>query len=84
VLETQVPEVAANDRQQADRSLELFDRQLAGRSFIAADRVTMADGVLFIGMEFARMVRFAVPEEFENLTRWQGALRERASAAADA
>jgi glutathione S-transferase len=82
VLETQVPAVAANNRQQAERSLALFDRRLAQSAFIAADRVTIADGVLYTGMEFARMVRFAVPEELKHLTRWQAAMRERVSAKA--
>lgn len=82
VLETQVPEVAATNREQGERSLKLFDRRLGESRWIAADRVTIADGVLFIGMEFARMVRFAAPEELTNLTRWVAAMRERASASA--
>ena len=81
-LETQVPEVAANNRQQADRSLALFDRRLAEGEWLGADRITIADGVLFVGMEFARLVRFAIPEALTNLTRWQKAMRERASATA--
>ncbi|HEY1425564.1 MAG TPA: glutathione S-transferase family protein [Caulobacteraceae bacterium] len=84
VLETQVPEVAANNRAQGERSLALFDQRLADSRWIAGERVTIADGVLFIGMEFARMVRFAVPEQHANLTRWVGAMRERASASAGA
>ncbi|HVN01614.1 MAG TPA: glutathione binding-like protein, partial [Caulobacteraceae bacterium] len=81
-LETQVPEVAANNRQQADRSLKLFDRRLAESPWIAADRITIADGVLFVGMEFARLVRFQVPEDLPHLAKWQAAMRERASAKA--
>jgi glutathione S-transferase len=81
-LETQVPEVAANNRASGERSLKLFDRRLAESPWIAADRVTIADGVLFVGMEFARLVRFAIPEELAHLTRWQAAMRERASASA--
>jgi glutathione S-transferase len=84
VLETQVPEVSANNRQQAERSLKLFDRRLAESPWIAADRVTVADGVLFVGMEFARLVRFAIPEELSHLAKWQAAMRERASAGAGA
>jgi glutathione S-transferase len=83
-LETQVPEVGAANRAQAERSLKLFDQRLADSRWIAADRITIADGVLFIGMDFARMVRFAVPEEHANLTRWVAAMRERASAGAGA
>ena len=81
-LETQVPEVAANNRQQAERSLKLFDRRLGESEWIGAERVTIADGVLYVGMEFARMVRFKVPEELANLTRWQAAMRARSSATA--
>jgi glutathione S-transferase len=81
-LETQVPEVAANNRAQAERSLQLFDRRLGESEWLGAERVTIADGVLFVGMEFARLVRFAIPEQLANLTRWQAAMRERASAKA--
>ena len=84
VLETQVPEVAANCRQSAERSLALFERRLADSPWIAADRVTMADGVLFTGLEFSRLVRFRIPEEMPNLTRWLAAIRERTSASAGA
>jgi glutathione S-transferase len=84
VLETQVPEVAANNREQGERSLRLFDRRLADSPWIAADRITIADGVMFVGMEFARLVRFACPEELTHVARWQAAMRERASAAAGA
>ena len=33
-------------------------------------------------MDFARMVRFQVPEGMANVTRWLGAMRERESAKA--
>jgi glutathione S-transferase len=84
VLETQVPEVAAANREQGERSLRLFERRLAESRWIAADRVTIADGVLFVGMEFARLVKFAIPAELERLAAWQNAMRERASSAAGA
>lgn len=83
-LETQVAEVGAANRAQAERALKLFDQRLAESPWIGADRITIADGVLFIGIDFARMVRFAVPEEQVNVTRWLGAMRDRASASAGA
>lgn len=82
VLETQVPEIAQTNRSQAERALKHFDERLASSPWIAAERVTIADGVLFIGIEFARMVRFSVPEELGNLARWHAAMRERPSAGA--
>jgi len=81
-LETQVPEVAETNRAAAERSLQLFDRRLAQSEWLGADRVTIADGVLFIGMDFARMVRFQVPQELSHLTWWLGAMRARESASA--
>jgi glutathione S-transferase len=83
-LETQVPEVGQANRAGAERSLELFDRRLAQSEWLGADRVTIADGVLFIGLDFARLVRFQVPAELTHLTRWVDAMRARASASAGA
>lgn len=82
VLETQVPEVAANSRQMAERALAIFDKRLGESEWIAADRVTMADGVLYSGIEFSRMVKFEVPEAMVNVTRWLAAMRGRGSAKA--
>ncbi len=81
-LETQVPEISEHNKAQAARSLGLFERRLKTVEFLAGDRLTIADGVLFIGLEFARMVKFRIEADMPNLMRWQGALRERPSAAA--
>jgi len=81
-LETQNPEIAATSRIGAERALKLFEHRLGESEWIGADRITIADGVLFIALEFARMVRFKIPEELTNLTRWQAAMRERPSAKA--
>ncbi|MGI9169195.1 MAG: glutathione S-transferase family protein [Caulobacteraceae bacterium] len=81
-LENQVPEVADSSRQSAERSLKVFDRRLAESAWLGADRVTVADGVLFIGLDFARMVKFQVPEDLSHLTRWLAAMRARPSASA--
>jgi len=83
-LETQVPAVKDNNFAAAERVMPFFDRRLGESPWIAADRITMADGVLFSALEFSRMVRFKIPGELENLTRWQSAMRERPSATAGA
>ncbi len=82
VLETQVPEVASNSRQMAERALVIFDQRLGESEWIAADRVTMADGVLYSGIEFSRMVKFEVPEAMPGVNRWLAAMRARPSAKA--
>ena len=82
VLETQVPAVADNNRAGAERSMSFFNRRLGESEWLAGDRITIADGVLFIGMDFARMVKFAPKPEHENIGRWLTAIRERPSAKA--
>ena len=81
-LETQQPAIAESSRAQATRSLAMFDARLADREWLAADRVTIADGLLFTGLEFARMVRLKVSEDTPNLLRWQTTMRARLSATA--
>jgi len=81
-LETQRAEIGAYNRAAAEKSLAFFDERLNQTAFIGADRVTMADGVLFVAMEFARLIRFRIPDALERLTAWQSAMRERASASA--
>lgn len=84
VLETQIPEIAEASRRGAEAALALFEKRLGESEWIAADRVTIADGILFTGVEFSRMVRFAVPESMTNVARWLAALRARPSAEAGA
>jgi glutathione S-transferase len=81
-LETQIPEIGDHNRRNAERALKVFDKRLGESEWIGADRVTIADGVLFIGLDFARMVKFAVPEELTHVTRWLAAMRARPSASA--
>jgi glutathione S-transferase len=81
-LETQVPELSAANKASAERSLGLFERRLGTTEWLGGDRLTIADGVLFLGFEFARMVRFKLGDEHPNLLRWQTAMRARHSASA--
>jgi len=82
VLEDQSPEIAARNRQAADKALHVFDVRLGESEWLGADRITMADGVLFIAIDFARMIKFQVPEDLANVTRWLATMRARPSAKA--
>ena len=82
VLEKQDPDYAARSRAAAERALSFFDKRLADSEWLACDRITMADGVLMCGIEFSRMVKFEVPAELTNVTRWLAAIRARESAKA--
>lgn len=83
-LETQIPAVGESNLAAARRALTFFDRRLGHTPWLAGDRLTIADGVLFIGFDFARMVRFVLTDETPHLLRWQAAMRERDSATAGA
>ena len=47
-----------------------------------ADRITIADIVTFIGLDFGRMIKFQLPPEMTNVARWADAMRARPAAAA--
>lgn len=81
-LETQIPEIAESNRQAGARALGLFDRRLADSEFIAADRVTVADILAAISIDFARMARFRPPEELGHVRRWYDAMMARPGAKA--
>ena len=64
------------------RGLKVLDRQLEGRQWLAADRITIADIVTFSGLDFGRMIKFQLPAELSNVARWAEAMRSRPAAAA--
>jgi glutathione S-transferase len=82
VLEDQDPAIAEHNRLRGLKGLKVLDERLAGRDWLAADRITIADITAFIGVDFARLVRFRPPEEFANLARWAEAMRGRPAAKA--
>ena len=79
-LEKQVPEVADTNRAAATRALKVFERRLAQSDFIAADRVTIADVLAATAIDFSRMAKFTVPEEFGHVRRWYEAMMAREAA----
>jgi glutathione S-transferase len=81
-LETPAPEVASWNQQGALRALRVLDRQLEGRDWLTAERLTIADIVAFIGIDFARIVRLRPPDELTHVVRWAQAMRERPAAKA--
>ncbi len=81
-LETQSPELFAAYVARAQKALEPFETRLGETEWISGDRLTIADGILFTSLEFARMVKFKVAEGQNHLLRWQRAMRERNSATA--
>jgi glutathione S-transferase len=81
-LEAPAPEVAGWNQTNGLKALALFDQRLAEREWLGADRVTVADIVAAIGIDFARIMKVRPPEELTNLNRWLAAMRARPAAQA--
>ena len=62
--------------------MKTLDAHLATRTFLALDRFTIADIVGVVGLDFARLVKYSPPAEFEHLARWLETCRARPAAKA--
>jgi glutathione S-transferase len=83
-LEPPNPEVAKYNLNAAERFMKVIDRRLEGREFIAVDRISMADIVAVVGVEFGRLLKYRPPEALANLHRWHAEMRARPAASAGA
>ena len=62
--------------------IELLDRELATREFVAGDRYTIADITMQVAVDFMKPGRLAMPDGAGNVKRWHAAVSARPSAAA--
>jgi glutathione S-transferase len=81
-LERPAPEVAEWNQRNGLAALSVLDRRLGESEWLGAGRLTIADIVAFIGIDFARIVRLRPPETLTHVTRWAQAMRERPAAKA--
>jgi len=81
-LEPPEPAVGAYNLKTAEKMMRALDRRLDGRDFIAADRITAADVVAYVGLDFGRLVKYRPDETLANLNRWRAAMKARPAAEA--
>jgi len=81
-LEQQNPEVGQYNLQAGLKALKVLDRRLADSEWLAGDRLTIADIVAFVGLDFGRLIKVTPPEELKNVCRWAEAMKARPAAAA--
>ncbi len=82
VLENQNPAYGEHNQAVGLKGLEMLNKRLAESEWIATDRLSIADIVAFIGIDFTRMIRFQPPESLTHLGRWMDAMRARPAARA--
>ena len=78
----QLPAWAEANRPRVTWFLELMDRELATREFVAGDRFTVADITMQVAMDFMKPARLTVPDNADNVKRWHAAVSARPSARA--
>ncbi|WP_309606757.1 glutathione S-transferase [Phenylobacterium sp.] len=81
-LEQQDPALGQRSLAAGIAALGVLDRQLESRAWLACDRLTMADIVGFIGLDFGRMIKLRAPQDLTHVGRWAQAMRERPAARA--
>lgn len=79
VLEDQVPEWGEINRGRVDTHLARLDAQLAGRDWVAANRLTIADITAWLGVTFKRIIRHETPAGLDNLARWSATMAKTAA-----
>lgn len=77
-----LPEAADGLKACARDGLAAFDALLAGKTWLAGDRFTLADILLYCLTEFGKMVGQPLPEGLANLAAWSQRVAARPSAAA--
>ena len=78
----QVPAWGELCRKTARERLTWFDRELAGRPFIAGECYTIADITALCALDFGRVVDIRIAPEQKHLARWHEAVSARPSAKA--
>lgn len=81
-LEPPNPALAEHSRAAALRALKVLDRRLAESEWLACERITIADIVTFIGIDFGRMIKLAPPPDLASLGRWFAGMNARPAAQA--
>lgn len=78
----QVPEWGEANKPRVMSFLEILERELAGRPFVAGEAYTVADITGLVAMDLMKPAKLGVPEGLTNVRRWHAAIAARPSASA--
>jgi len=79
-----IPEASAGLKATAQRNLAWLDKQLEGKKFIAGNRLTLADILLFPFLDFFAGAGQPIPADLKNINAWYAHMKARPSVAASA
>ena len=78
----QFPDYGEAARAAALQTMAWFDRELAGRAYLAGDRYTVADISAQCAVLLGKNTGAAIPDDLQNLNRWWGEVSSRPTARA--
>jgi glutathione S-transferase len=78
----QIAQLAERGLQRLQRFFAELDQHLAGRDFIAAGQMSVADITAVVAVDFARIVKIKPDERHPHLLRWRAVMAQRPSIAA--
>jgi glutathione S-transferase len=73
----QIPELGARGLARVQRFFVNLNERLAGREFVATDRLSIADITAVVAVDFSRVVRVKPGEQHPHLVRWRAAMASR-------
>ncbi|MDC8786831.1 glutathione S-transferase family protein [Roseateles koreensis] len=73
----QIPALAARGQQRVQHFFDTLNAHLAGRSYIAGGRFSIADITAVVTVDFARVIKLKPDASHPHLLRWRAAMAER-------
>ena len=77
-----IPAAADDLKQIAQERLSWLDGLMAGRQYVCGDRLTLADILLFVFIDFFNGIRQPINPDNKNIVAWHGRMKARPSAEA--
>lgn len=77
----QVPEFVAPSIARSGKALAYFETVLEGREYLVGDQLSFADIVLYLGLDFGKLLKVNPNEQGKNLARFYQKMNERFSIA---
>jgi glutathione S-transferase len=78
----QIPALVERSRTRVGKFFPMLDARLAECEFVAGTHYSIADITSLVAVDFARWIKFAIPDECVHLRRWYAAVSARPSAKA--